>query len=305
MEPQSEPRRRRKPVQPVISEEPEQRIVKKNDVKDTAQNNEHIQSFVPDHLSSENTKPVKDEHAKSSGKKKKNRPKRPVLLLLFSLYALFCAFYILMTSAGDPETTETGVICQWVFCILSFLVGTVGYVFNSQILALIAASTILVSIVLNIPNVFLIAPAVIMGFASYAMMYIATQKVEKAKQREIEEEEMRNFRFRQGEHVMNLPPQAMQQAQQYGSQPIIINVQNSNTNTVNGNKDEYNYKSKAKTFVIALLFGLLGFHRFYVGKNLTGILYFLTGGLLGIGWIVDCVLILTGAFKDSEGKPLK
>ena len=276
-----------------------------SDAKDTAPGNDSIQASIPDLRVSENAKTVKEEHHKSSRKKKKNKPKRPVLLLLFSLYALFCAFYILMTSTGDQKTIETGMICQWAFCILSFLIGTVGYIFNSQILALIAASTILVSITLNIPNALLIAPAVIMGFASYAMMYISAQKVEKAKQREIEEEEMRNFRFCQGEHVMNLPPQVTQQAQQYGSQPIIINVQNSNTNTVNGNGDKYDYKSKAKTFVIALLFGLLGFHRFYVGKNLTGILYFLTGGLLGIGWIVDCVLILTGAFKDSEGKPLK
>lgn len=305
MEPQTEPRRRRRPVQPVFEEEYGTETKTEELKKTNEQSSVPVIETQPIHHDSENAKPACAERAKTNRKKKKNKPKRPVLLLLFSLYSLFCAFYLLITSFDSTEIPETGLIFQWAFCILSFLVGTVGYVFNSQVLTLIAASTILVSIILNLNGALLIAPAVVMGFSSYTMMYLSSQKYEKAKQKEVEEEEMRNFRFREGDHIMSLPPQAMQQVQQYGSQPIIINVQNSNTNTVNGNGDEYDYKSKAKTFLIALLFGLLGFHRFYVGKNLTGILYFLTGGLLGIGWIVDCVLILVGAFRDSEGKPLK
>ncbi len=37
--------------------------------------------------------------------------------------------------------------------------------------------------------------------------------------------------------------------------------------------------------------GFTGAHRFYFGKPLTGILWFFTGGLLGIGWLVDAFLI--------------
>lgn len=35
------------------------------------------------------------------------------------------------------------------------------------------------------------------------------------------------------------------------------------------------------------LLGFLGMHRFYYGKQLTGALYFLTLGLLGLGWLFD------------------
>jgi TM2 domain-containing membrane protein YozV len=51
--------------------------------------------------------------------------------------------------------------------------------------------------------------------------------------------------------------------------------------------------------------GGLGIHRFYVGKAGTGILMILTLGGLGIWIIIDLVMILTGGFKDSEGKDLQ
>ena len=38
-------------------------------------------------------------------------------------------------------------------------------------------------------------------------------------------------------------------------------------------------------------FGFTGVHRFYYGKPITGTIWLFTGGLLGIGWIVDFFLI--------------
>jgi len=32
-------------------------------------------------------------------------------------------------------------------------------------------------------------------------------------------------------------------------------------------------------------------HKFYLGKTTMGIIYLLTGGLLGIGWFIDMFLI--------------
>jgi TM2 domain-containing membrane protein YozV len=51
-----------------------------------------------------------------------------------------------------------------------------------------------------------------------------------------------------------------------------------------------------KTHTISLgyilwLFGFTGAHRFYYGKTFTGILYFFTLGLLGVGWLIDFFLI--------------
>jgi len=42
---------------------------------------------------------------------------------------------------------------------------------------------------------------------------------------------------------------------------------------------------------ILWIFGFMGSHRFYYGKQKTGTLWFFTGGLFGIGWIVDLFLL--------------
>lgn len=40
-------------------------------------------------------------------------------------------------------------------------------------------------------------------------------------------------------------------------------------------------------WILLTFLGLLGIHRFYAGKILTGILYLLTAGLLGFGVLYD------------------
>jgi hypothetical protein len=46
-------------------------------------------------------------------------------------------------------------------------------------------------------------------------------------------------------------------------------------------------KSKGVAYVLWLFFGLFGIHRFYLDKIGTGVLYLLTFGVFGIGWIID------------------
>ena len=42
---------------------------------------------------------------------------------------------------------------------------------------------------------------------------------------------------------------------------------------------------------IAWIFGFMGAHRFYYGKQITGTIWFFTLGLFFVGWIVDFFLI--------------
>lgn len=64
-------------------------------------------------------------------------------------------------------------------------------------------------------------------------------------------------------------------------------------------------KSKGTTAVLCFFLGLFGIHRFYVGKIGTGIFWMLTGGLFGLGAIIDFIMIICGSFKDKDGALIK
>lgn len=67
-------------------------------------------------------------------------------------------------------------------------------------------------------------------------------------------------------------------------------------------------KSQRSRLVMFLLFfflGYLGVHHFYTGRIGRGLLYLFTGGLCGLGLIVDFFVILLGTPRDREGLPIK
>ena len=54
--------------------------------------------------------------------------------------------------------------------------------------------------------------------------------------------------------------------------------------------------------LLCFFIGVFGAHRFYVGKIGTGLLQLVTLGGLGIWWLADMIMILTGQFRDKEGR---
>jgi len=68
---------------------------------------------------------------------------------------------------------------------------------------------------------------------------------------------------------------------------------------------DYSEKSGLVALLLCLFVGVLGIHRFYVGKIGTGVLQLLTLGGLGLWTLIDLILIVTGSFTDSEGKSIK
>lgn len=71
------------------------------------------------------------------------------------------------------------------------------------------------------------------------------------------------------------------------------------------NQEMVSGKSKGTAAVLCFFLGALGIHRFYVGKIGTGILWMLTLGFLGLGSLIDFIMILCGSFKDKDGALIK
>lgn len=76
---------------------------------------------------------------------------------------------------------------------------------------------------------------------------------------------------------------------------IVINNSNSNVNSninqnlIAGRKA----KNKWTAFLLCIFLGVVGAHKFYEGKTGMGILYLFTGGLCGVGVLIDLIIILT------------
>lgn len=86
------------------------------------------------------------------------------------------------------------------------------------------------------------------------------------------------------------------------------------------NEGQISKEKKLTLLLLCWLFGILGVHRFYTGKYLTGgvqLLAVLLGGLIALfkiqapatslllifplWWIVDIMRIIMGKFTDREG----
>ena len=78
---------------------------------------------------------------------------------------------------------------------------------------------------------------------------------------------------------------------------IVINNTNTNVNTnANIHRSAPVHRGRRKdkwvAFILCLMFGMFGAHKFYEGKSGMGLVYLFTAGLFGIGWIIDCIALL-------------
>ena len=60
--------------------------------------------------------------------------------------------------------------------------------------------------------------------------------------------------------------------------------------------------SRLVAILLVVLLGLVGAHRFYVGRIGSALLMIFTLGGLGIWWLVDIIIVSTGQLADREGK---
>lgn len=87
----------------------------------------------------------------------------------------------------------------------------------------------------------------------------------------------------------------VEQMKQAEQPSIVINNANTNTNTntnVTAAMLGVRMRNKWVAFFLCLFLGFFGAHKFYEGKGGMGVLYLFTGGLFGIGWLVDCISLL-------------
>ncbi len=77
---------------------------------------------------------------------------------------------------------------------------------------------------------------------------------------------------------------------------------NNITVNVNTNNEKSTNKSLIVTVLLWFFLGIIGVHRFYLGHVGMGILYLLTAGLCGLGWLIDGIMLITGSLRPKHGE---
>ena len=75
-----------------------------------------------------------------------------------------------------------------------------------------------------------------------------------------------------------------------------------NDNFAENCKDLYKNNKSLVLLLVCIFVGYMGVHKFLQGKIVMGIIYFLTGGLFSIGWIIDIITCALDCVKDFNKK---
>lgn len=67
-------------------------------------------------------------------------------------------------------------------------------------------------------------------------------------------------------------------------------------------QDEASPLLRSVAVALGAVLGVFGAHRFYAGKQQTGFLQLITLAGLGVWWLYDMILLLTGEFRDVHGR---
>lgn len=89
------------------------------------------------------------------------------------------------------------------------------------------------------------------------------------------------------------------QAPQYSTQPTVP-LTSQQIPAPHGESD----KSFVATWLFSYFLGFFGVDRFYLGQVGSGIGKLVTIGGLGVWWLIDLILTLTGSRRDKLGRPL-
>jgi len=59
------------------------------------------------------------------------------------------------------------------------------------------------------------------------------------------------------------------------------------------------------TVVLVVLFGYIGAHRFYAGRNITAVVQAITLGGFGVWWVIDILVVSLGQFRDVSDRYIR
>ncbi len=88
----------------------------------------------------------------------------------------------------------------------------------------------------------------------------------------------------------------------FGGIALISSRSGDRKSRTSGRAMETSRKSKTIALLLCIFTGMIGGHYFYAGRYGMGILYLLTFGFFGVGWLIDVARIACGGFRDRDGR---